>query len=602
MKKIVLSLTFISLAMIGLAQDPEMLPIGFAPGEELKMDAYLKSRADQNKSASIYRAPILTPPTQPVRTAAQWEEQQALLITWTAFPVIQRQIVAAAQQECNVIIHCADSNAVKSDLTSNGIPLTNVKFIEVAFNSIWIRDYAANTGYMNDVDSLILVDWIYNRPRPDDDDMPIATASFLNVPLYQTLVSPNNLMNTGGNWMIDGIETAFASDLILEENDGSGSYSIAYPNHTEPVINNLVQDYHGINRYIKMDVLPYDGIHHIDMHMKFLDEKTILVGEFPAGISDGPQIEANIAYVLSNFNDPWGNPYKIVRVPMPPSTGGSYAGAPFGNAYYRTYSNFVIVNKTIIMPVYRQEYDTTAVRIIKQNMPGYKVVTIDADDVGSNIISQSGVIHCITHSVGVSDPLRIVHNNLPDTYNTTVPYQVNAIVQHKSGIASAQVYWTTDTTTAYAPVAMTLTSASTDTWTGYIPAQPAGTQIFYYIRGVANSGKQQVRPMPAPEGWWQFRVLAPVGISENLTGIFSAPLYPNPSHGITCIPFSNERQLTGKLYVTDVTGKVVEVIHQGDFKSGTTNYFINTLNWSAGVYSVVAQTNEGTTTQRLLVK
>ena len=80
------------------------------------------------------------------------------------------------------------------------------------------------------------------------------------------------------------------------------------------------------------------------------------------------------------------------------------------------------------------------------------------------------------------------------------------------------------------------------------------------------------------------------------------PLYPNPSHGITCIPFSNERNLTGKLFVTDVTGKVVEVIHSGNFKSGTTNYFINTMNWSAGVYSIVAQTNEGTTTQKLLVK
>ena len=601
MKKLLLFIAFINLSIIGFAQEPDMLPKGFAPGEELKMDAYLQSINNRTPNP-LYRAAITTPPPLPVRTAAQWEEQQALLITWTAFPVIHRQIVAAAQLECNVIINCTDSNAVKSDLTSNGIPLTNVKFVEVAFNSIWIRDYAANTCYMNDVDSLILVDWIYNRPRPDDDAMPIADASFLNVPLYQTTVSPNNLMNTGGNWMIDGIETAFASNLILEENDGAGAYSLAYPNHTEPVINALSQDYHGINRYIKMDVLPYDGIHHIDMHMKFLDEKTILIGEFPAGISDGPQIEANIAYVLSNFNNPWGDPYKIIRIPMPPSTGGSYAGTPFGGAYYRTYSNFVIVNKTIIMPVYRQEYDTTAVRIIKQSMPGYKVVTIDADDAGSNIIAQSGVIHCITHSVGVKDPLRIVHNNLPDTYNSTTPYQVDAIIQHKSGIANAQVYWTIDTTTAYAPAAMTLTSVSTDTWTGFIPAQSAGTQIFYYVRGVANSGKQQVRPMPAPAGWWQFRVLAPVGISENLTSIFSTSLYPNPSHGITCIPFNSDRKLNGKLYVTDITGKIVQVIHNGDFKIGSTNYFIDTHEWSAGVYSVVAETNEGTKTQKLLVK
>jgi agmatine/peptidylarginine deiminase len=590
MKKLLLPIILLNFSSIAFAQEPKMLPIGFAPGEELLMDSYLKSR--------VSRAPITTPPTLPVRTAAQWEESQALLITWTGFPSIHRQIIAAAQLECKVIIHCADSNVVKSDLVANGVPLTNLKYIEVPFNSIWIRDYAANTCYLNDVDSLILVDWIYNRPRPDDDDIPLAYSSFLNVPLYQTEVAPNNLMNTGGNWMIDGMGTAFASELILEENDGAGAYSIAYPNHTSTVIDQIVEDFHGINRYIKMDVLPYDDIHHIDMHMKFLDERTILVGKFPTGVSDGPQMEANLLWVLSNYTDPWGNPYKIVRVPMPPSTSGAYAPS----ASYRTYSNFVIVNKTVIMPVYRQEYDTTAVRIIKESMPGYKVVTIDADNSGANLISQGGVIHCITHSVGVTDPLRIVHNYLNDTYNSTTPYQIDAIVQHKSGIANASVYWTTDTTMPYTAASMTLTGATTDTWTGYIPAQPVGTQIFYYIKGQANSGKQQVRPMPAPAGWWKFKILGTVSIEENLANVFSTSVFPNPSHGLTCIPVNSNRKLSGKLYITDVTGKVVQVVHTGDFKQGGSNYFINTSEWTSGVYTIVAETNEGVTAQKLLVK
>lgn len=51
-----------------------------------------------------------------------------------------------------------------------------------------------------------------------------------------------------------------------------------------------------------METLPYDGIHHIDMHMKLLDEETLLVSKYPTGVADGPQIEANIQYVLNNFN------------------------------------------------------------------------------------------------------------------------------------------------------------------------------------------------------------------------------------------------------------------------------------------------------------
>ena len=38
----------------------------------------------------------------------------------------------------------------------------------------------------------------------------------------------------------------------------------------------------GIQTYILMETLPYDGIHHIDMHMKLLDEETILMAEYPS--------------------------------------------------------------------------------------------------------------------------------------------------------------------------------------------------------------------------------------------------------------------------------------------------------------------------------
>lgn len=584
---------------VAYSQQPDILPKGFYEGEEELMDDYLNNIAfNVNRGVGI-----TTPPTGPVRSAAQWEEIQALVITWTSFPSILAQIVDAAQEECTVIIHCTDSIDVKSDLTSYSVPLTNVKYIEVPFNSIWIRDYGANTVYMNDVDSLILVDWIYNRPRPDDDAIPEAYSTMLNIPLFQTTASPNNLMNTGGNWMIDGIETAFASDLILDENDGGGVYPIAYPTHTESEIDQIVDDFQGINRYIKMDVLPYDGIHHIDMHMKLLDEETILVGEFPTGVSDGPQIEANIQYILNNFNDPWNDPYKIVRIPMPPSTGGGYAGAPWGDAFYRTYTNFVIVNKTVIMPVYRQEYDTTAVRIVKESMPGYNVVTIDADNPGANLISWGGVIHCITHTIGVTDPLRIVHNPLSDTNDDVNPYTVDAIVQHKSGIANATIYWTTDTASVpYSQVSMTNTSG--DNWSGDIPAQSAGSTVYYYVHAQANSGKQQVRPMVAPDGIWQFDVTGggTQSLEDNLTGIFTTGLFPNPSHGITCIPFNTERELTGNLYVTDMHGRIIHNIYSGTFPIGENKYFINTSEWSAGAYLVVANTNEGMVSQKLLVR
>ncbi|MBL7948419.1 MAG: hypothetical protein JNN19_05465, partial [Bacteroidia bacterium] len=69
------------------------------------------------------------PPAFPVRAAAEWEEIDALVIAWTGFPDILREIVRGAQTECRVLIVCTDSTIVKNNLQSNGVPLTNVEYV-----------------------------------------------------------------------------------------------------------------------------------------------------------------------------------------------------------------------------------------------------------------------------------------------------------------------------------------------------------------------------------------------------------------------------------------------------------------------------------------
>lgn len=262
------------------------------------------------------------PPPGPVRTMAEWEELQALQITWTQQTAILRQIVDYAQEECLVYIICSDSNAVKSYLTAGSVPIVNIRFLITSFNSIWCRDYGPWTVYSNVIDTMRIVDWIYNRPsRPQDDATPLFIANYMGVPIHRTLQAPNDLVNTGGNYMVDGHGTAFASKLILTENQAGNPYGVSAK--TENQIDGIMNSYMGINRYIKMNTLPYDVIHHIDMHIKLLDEETLLVGQYPPGIADGPQIEANLQEVINNYQTCFGKRYKVVRIPMPPE-GGQY--------------------------------------------------------------------------------------------------------------------------------------------------------------------------------------------------------------------------------------------------------------------------------------
>lgn len=542
---------------------------------------------DYLRQISQYRTDgITTAPTGPVRASAEWEEIDALIIAWVSYPVILKEIVRYAVDETEVYIVCTDSATVKNNLTLNGIPLTHVHYVLAPFNTIWCRDYGPWNIYSNDVDSLALIDWIYNRPRPKDDTVPSAIERFTGLPMYQTTVAPTDLIHTGGNFMTDGLGTGFSSNLIVDEN----------PGHSIPEIDTIMKQFMGINRYIKMNTLPYDDIHHIDMHMKLLDEETLLVGEYPTGIADGPMIESNLQTVLNTYNSPFGTPYKVIRIPMPPDANGLY---PNQAGDYRTYANAVFVNKTVILPIYDEQYDTTALRIWREAMPGYRVVGIDCNA----IIPSLGAIHCITKEVAAADPLLIVHQPLRDTYSTTSSYTVNARIQHRSGIANANIYYRTDTLQPYQSTAMTLTSATDNTWSGSIPAQVAGSTVYYYIEANAVSGKHQVRPLTAPAGYWKFNVLLNTGISTVQKGntVYLGAAYPNPSQGVFVVPVKTDRMTNCSITLKNILSQDVLSIFNGNVQ-GERSFLVNTGTLHSGIYLIELKTPEGVFQEKVVVR
>ena len=383
--------------------------------------------------------------------------------------------------------------------------------------------------------------------------------------------------------MVDGFGTAFSSELILDEN----------PNLTESQIDTTMKYFMGINRYIKMETLPYDDIHHIDMHMKLLDEETILMAEYPQGIADGPQIEANLNYVLSNFNSVFGTPYKVIRIASPPDAGGDY---PNTGGDYRTYTNSVFVNKTVIVPTYSPQYDTTALRIYQEALPGYSIKGINCN----SIIPSLGAIHCITKEVSAADPLLISHQALHDTYDASNPFQVDALVQHRSGIAVSNLYYRTDTIMPYQQVAMT--TADGIHWTGFIPAQAVGTTVYYYVEGISVSGKTQVRPMSAPAGYWKFNVRSTVGIDVQQDIAAIGIPYPNPARNFAAVSVHVNRPVLMSMTLHDFTGRKVREVYSGTMQPGERLISIDVRGLSPGVYFLEMSSGDNKVTRRISIR
>ncbi len=587
MKKIIF---LFSIYFINLTLEAQNLPKGLTEVEKQHLNSYYTNDSKIGNG-------FFYPPISKVRCAAEWEEIDALLVTWTSYQPVLKEIVRAAVEECKVIIVCTDSNSVKNYLTSGGVSLTNVKYLVAPFNSVWARDYSANSVYTNEVDSLLLVDWTYNRPRAKDDTLARSVSKFLNLPLYEMSQAPYKLVATGGNFMSDGMGNAFSSNLIIDENALGGLFN---QNLTESDIDTLTKKFLGIKRYTKFTNLPYDDIHHIDMHMKLLNEETILVGEYPADSADGPQIEANIQYLLSNYNSVFGTPYKIVRIPMPPD---NYNNRYPPDGYYLTFTNGVFVNKTFIYPTYYAKYDTVAQRIYEQQLPGYNVVGVNC----SSTISASGAIHCITHSIASNDPLLIVHKPSEGniSYNPSPYINITAYIKHKSGIEKAYVvykYFGIKDSVEMIPM-----GGQPDYYIGNIPL-PMSTkymiEVDYYITAKSNSGKIQNRPITAPNGFWSFVADVPGNIESfsDLNQIIVKDIYPNPASAITCISVYQNKYQFLKIELFDILGQKVYNIYEGEANAGNKNYFFDASMFKSGLYFVKFSSNNFSTTKKIIVK
>lgn len=580
----------------------------FAPGVNAQVKGLPRGHtAEELKNIEAYKSfyqvhefsGLTNPPGLPVRSIAEWEELQAIVITWTSYKSLLAQIVLHAQEEVDVIIVCSSKSVAESQLNSYGVfPNANVKYIEVGnggFDSIWIRDYGPNPAYLNQVDSLVLVDWIYNRNRPNDDVVSEKIADFLGITLYQTVECPEDLVHTGGNFMSDGLGQAMSSKLVLDENQFS-PFVICPKNESK--VDEIMEDFLGVSNYIKFEKLPYDGIHHIDMHMKLLDEETLLVGAFPDAVSDGPQIEANLQYLLDNQSTSFSNGYNIIRMPMPPCSNGQWPD-DCQAAEYRTYVNALFVNKTVLVPTYGIPMDDVALDIWKQALPGYNIVGLNSAD----IIFSGGAVHCITKEIGVKDPLWIAHPRITELctdFNAVIP----VVAQHKSGIATVEVFYRTDTTASFQSV--TLQQEVDSLYLTDLGFFPVGSTVQYYLKVTANSGKVMYRPMPAPEGYYTFDILDPCNVSSsnNPDNAFFAlmDIYPNPASAITVVPVNSKIEMEAVIYLTDIAGRRLETLYEGQVRQGETNYFIHAEKYHPGTYFVVLETARGRAVRKVMIK
>ncbi len=410
-----------------------------------------------------------TPPEGPVRGFAEFNRLQGVLIR---YPLgIPLSLVAAMSEHTTVYTIVSGSwqqNQATNAYNNAGVNLDNCEFIQAPSNSIWTRDYGP--WFIADSNNEIAVlDFPYNRPRPSDDAIPQAFANYLGIERYGM-----NVVHTGGNYMTDGMGISASTDLVWSENGNNQSFVLGQ-----------MADFAGVGTYHVTIDAQGDYIKHIDTWAKFLDVDKILIAEVP---SSHPRYWAyeQVADYFSDQISSYGTPFQVYRVYTP-------HGQPYTNA--------LILNEKVYVPVMNSGWDSAALAVYEEAMPGYEVLGFTGS------WQSTDALHCRVKDIADIGMLHISHIPLHGVHEYQPEFEIEADIIAYSG----EELFTDSLFVIYKSNVnefdtIPMMHKNGNTYFGNIPITPGDTLITYYLSAADESGRSETWPLIGAPGARSFNI------------------------------------------------------------------------------------------------
>lgn len=328
---------------------------------------------------------------------AEWEPQSGIQLTWphedTDWKPYLQEITSVFLQLAEVILahekllivspNIKATEALIKEHIDKSL-LENLRLMECDTNDTWARDHAFIT--LKGAESPLLLDFKFNAWGEKFD--------------WQKDNEINRTLSESG--LLKGIYKD-EEDFILEggsiESDGKGtifttSTCLLAPHRNQPLTQAEIESQlkHRLQAqrivWITHGCLTGDDTDgHIDTLVRTAPNDTLLyVGCEDEGNPQYTELKA-MEQQLKTLKTLEGNPYRLLRLPMPDKVVFD------GEQLPATYANFLIINDVVIVPTYGQEAkDKEAKHIIATAFPERNIIGIDA----RIIIRQHGSIHCLT--------------------------------------------------------------------------------------------------------------------------------------------------------------------------------------------------------------
>ena len=210
---------------------------------------------------------------------AEFAPMQAVLVR---YPLgLPASLVAAFSHDLHVVVLCQSwlQGTATKVLANAGAFAANLTFVDVKTDSYWTRDYGPWYVGSEATGNWSIVDFEYNRDRPNDNAVSQQLATLWGVPYANS-----GLTLTGGNMMGDGKGTGSATYLVYEDN-GCGSKPCTK-------VDDAMKASYGIDTFLTIADPTGNYIEHMDCWGKFLSDDDVLVDRPPPSSRYAKQYDA----------------------------------------------------------------------------------------------------------------------------------------------------------------------------------------------------------------------------------------------------------------------------------------------------------------------
>ena len=342
-----------------------------------------------------------------IRFPAEWEPQSAVVIAWphhtgdfihlSAVETSYQAIAESITRFQPLVIICKDAEH-QQHIQSQLADRQNIHFVQADYNDIWVRDTVfLSLEWEHPKAKLQLVNFRFNgwgNKYPHDADNALNLALFAH-PLFKGHPTATvSLVLEGGSIESDGQGTVMTTKNCLFNPNRN-------PQLSEDAIAGQLQNYLGAKRllWVEQDNLAGDDTDaHIDTLARFCDANTIAYTSCDDEQDPHYQGLKNMEAQLKRFTTEAGEPYRLVALPLPKAIFDED-----GRPLPANYSNFLIINDAVLVPVYDDAMDAVALERIATCFPEREVVAVPC----RALVHQYGSLHCASMQIPA-----FVHLNL----------------------------------------------------------------------------------------------------------------------------------------------------------------------------------------------